>query len=177
MKTLKLAFAIVACAVLTQLHIIGQPVQTDIVVTVDNYDYSSIAPGIGIVNGTYTYHFSYKLSKEGFIESIHWNARNFKLYNENGDKVIVIDSGHDSYGILWPWYNTPDAMNGYDPKIDYDCPEGWLTDFMPDPMPSEGVSVEMSLKILCKGEMFKMPFLSILHINANGVETVNVVKP
>ncbi|HBE43339.1 MAG TPA: hypothetical protein DDW27_19485 [Bacteroidales bacterium] len=155
----------------------GQPVHKDIVVTIDQLNYDYFAPGIGIVSGTYTYHFSYKLSKEGWLEAIHWNARDFKLYNEKGDKVIVTDSGHDTYGILWPWFNTPDLMNEYNPAIDYDCEEGWLDDLMPDPMPSEGVSVEMGCKVLCKGVMLKMSFMAIFHLNANGVESVDIMRP
>ena len=177
MKTLKFVLAMVAFAVFTHGTGMGQPVQSEIVVTLKQLDYSSSAPGIGIVSGTYTYHFSYKLSKDGFIEAIHWNARDFKLYNADGDKVIVIDSGHDTNGTLWAWYNTPNDMNGNIPEIVYGCEDGWLSGLMPDPMPSEGVAVEMGCKILCKGAMVKIPFLAIFQINANGVQTVNIIRP
>ncbi|HAM08918.1 MAG: hypothetical protein A2X05_08445 [Bacteroidetes bacterium GWE2_41_25] len=178
MKTMKLVFAIIVIAALPVSNaVLAQPVQTDIVVTVTDYDYSVVSPEIGVVNGTYTYHFSYKLSKEGYLESIHWNARDFNLVNSNGEKVIVVDSGHDTQGVLWIWFNTPDYMNGYYPGIQYSTDENWLTPFYPEQMPAEGVAVEMSCKILCKGAMFKMPILAILQINANGVVTVNVIKP
>lgn len=189
MKTLKFVAVILAIAAVSSIKVSGQPpVQNVLTVTVDNLDYTGVNPAIGIVSGTYEYHFSYKLSKEGFIEAIHWNARNFNLTNNHGNKVIIIDSGHDTNGDLWVWFNEPNNMNGNINEIVYDCDNGWLDDLMQVQRTdeegelgiyprTEGVAVEMSCKILCKGEMFKMPFLSILHINANGVETVNVVKP
>jgi hypothetical protein len=177
MPGFKSLILLAAMAVFICIKSWGQPVQNELTVTVTDYDYSIVNPEIGVVSGTYTYHFSYKLSNEGFIESIHWNARNFDLWNQDGDKVIVVDSGHDTYGVLTGWFNTPALYNGYDPRISYSCPDGWLSDYMPDPMPSEGVAVEMSCKILCKGNMFKIQFLAVFKINANGVQTVEMIKP
>ena len=187
MKTLKFVAVIFAIAAVSSIKVLGQPpVQNVLTVTLTNLDYTLGNPAIGIVSGTFEYHFSYKLSKEGYIEAIHWNARNFNLWNQDGKKVMVIDSGHDTNGDLWAWFNEPNDMNGNIDEIVYDCEDGWLDDLM-QVQPTgeevgiyprtEGVAVEMSVKILCKGEMIRFPFLSILHINANGVETVDVVKP
>ena len=178
MKTLRLVISIIVVAVIS-CNVIswGQPIQSDIIVTFTDYDYTAVAPGLGIVNGTYTYHFSYKLSKEGFIEAIHWNVTDFNITNQDGEKVKVVDSGHDTNGWLWAWFNIPNSLNEFNPGLTYSCTDGWLNELMPSPMPAEGVAVEMSCKVFCKGEMFRIPFLGILHINANGVETVNVIKP
>jgi hypothetical protein len=175
MKTVKLAFSIFVITVLTCNYSWGQPFQSDIVVTVTNYDYTVVDPGLGIVSGTYTYHFSYKLSPSVYIEAIHWNAKNFNLYNDKGEKIIVNDAGHDTYGVLWAWFNTPGLMNSYNQAIIYSCPDGWLNDLMPDPMPSEGVAIEMGCKIHCKSGMIRMLFKVILHINANGVVMADVI--
>jgi hypothetical protein len=48
---------------------------------------------------------------------------------------------------------------------------------MPPEMPEEGVSIEMACKLLCKGAMFRIPFKAVVHINANGVTTVETVGP
>ena len=178
MKTLRSAFSVIVIAAFT-CNIWGQKmVHEDILVTITNFDYSSLSPEIGIVSGTYAYHFAYKLNKAGVIESIHWSAHDFNLINDEGDKIIVVDAGHDSYGLLWSWFNTPDAMNGHiEEFIDYDCVEGRLDVYMPDPMPSEGTSIEMGCKVLCKGHMFRLQFMAQVHINANGVTTVETYRP
>ena len=122
-------------------------------------------------------------------KDIHWNVKDCNLYNKNG-KVSVIDTGHDNSGVLWAWYNEPNNMNGNIPEIVYDVPNGWLDDLMQVQWVSdgeggemrqypntEGVAVEMSGKILFRGAIVSFKFLSIFHINANGVTTVEVVKP
>jgi hypothetical protein len=107
-----------------------------------------------------------------------WNGRNFDLHNSDGEKLIVIDSGHDNLGVLWPWFNTPNALNdAIQPGIHYSVEDGWLDEYMPETMPSEGVAVEMSCKIKLKGLIYKMPFLAVFHMNANGVYTVEMIKP
>jgi hypothetical protein len=176
MKTLKLALTIIVIAAFTCNGWGQKTLHEEIVVTITNLDYSSLSPEIGIVSGTYVYHLAYKLNKAGFLESIHWNAHDFNLTNASGDKLVVTDAGHDNYGLLWVWFNTPDFMNGYIPEIDYDCPEGWLTPYIAE-MPAEGSSVEMGCKVICKGHIFKMPFMAQVHINANGVTTVETYRP
>lgn len=178
MKTLRFALLIFAVAAFTcSSKAWGQKVVHEII-TVHIYamDYDVICPGIGTVSGTYKYHFLYKLNKAGFIESIHWNAYDFDLSNGEG-KIIVCDAGHDNYGVLWTWFNTPDYMNGYSPYIDYDCVEGRLDPLIGPNYLDEGVAIEIGCKILYKGLMLKLPFMALLHINANGVTTVDVVRP
>ena len=176
MRTIKI-FAILFFTVIC-VKGFGQMFQNVITVTITDYDYTVLDPAFGKVSGTYEYHFMYRLSKDGYLESIHWNGRNFNLRNDAGEKIIVIDSGHDNLGVLWPWFNTPNAINdAIQPGIHYSVEDGWLDEYMPDPMPSEGVAVEMSCKIKLKGLIFKMPFLAIFHINANGVYTVEMIKP
>ena len=184
MKTLRLLFCAAVALLTCNSYGIGRPFQTDIVVTITNVDYSFISPEIGILSGTYTYHFSYQLSKDGYIESIHWNVTDFNLHNQNGEKAIIVDSGHDSNGDLWAWYNEPNNMNGNPSNMVYSCDNGWLDDLMQVQRGdetiyprTEGVAVEMSCRLLVKGKGFRVPFLSVLQINANGVTTVDVVKP
>jgi hypothetical protein len=132
--------------------------------------------GVGYVTGTYKYHFTLHLSKDGYIQSIHWNATDFNLRNEAGNWVKIIDSGHDSYGFIWDFWNNKDAYNaGF--NISYDIPDGWLSEWMPEEMPDEGTFVDMSCKILCKGKIIDWSFMVQLHMNANGEITADVVKP
>ena len=175
---MKIALSVIAFAVMTGTISMAQPpVHNDIVVTITDYDYTIVNPDIGIVSGTYAYHLSYKLSKEGYLEGIHWNARDFNLWNDKGEKVLVIDSGHDTYGFVWCWFNTPALMNEYNPGIIYSCPDGWMDPFMAPEMPEEGVTVEMSCKIMVKGSKFTIPLLALFHMNAKGVYTVEMIKP
>ena len=174
MKTLKLTTAIIVIAFFTCGNILGQMIQDETVATFDKVDFG---PGIGIVSGTYTYHFVFHLSKEGFIESIHWNASDFNLYNDNGDKVKVIDSGHDSKGDgwdMWNYINTWNVNNGF--TITYNVTDGWLDGIMPTEKPDEGTFIAMSFKILVKGKMIKFGSLALLHLNAKGEPIVDVIK-
>jgi hypothetical protein len=114
-----------------------------------------------------------------FIESFHWNVKNCNLHNENGDKVISVDSGHDSYGLIWTFFNAPNTGNGeYFPSINYDIEEGWLDEYMPELLPDEGTCISMAFKMLCKGVKWDLlAGMVILHKNAKGETTVDIVKP
>jgi hypothetical protein len=172
MKTLKFTLAIIVIAFLTSSNVFSQVGKQDVVVTISGVDYG---PGIGTVYGTYTYHFVWQLSDEGFIECLHWNARNFDLYNASGDKVKIVDSGHDTYGVIWDFYNNPAFYNtGW--NIEYSVPDGWLNDIMPSQMPAEGAFINMSLKLFCKGTMLKWGSMVVFHLNANGDITVDFAK-
>ena len=174
MKTLRLALSIIVIASLTCSTGFSQTFQKDVVVTLNGMDYGE---GIGVVYGTYTYHFICHLSDEGFLERLHWNAKNFDLYNENGDKVKVIDSGSDTYGIIWDFINMPDFYNGYSPLISYSVPDGWLDDIMPPEIPAVGTFINMSCKIMCEGTISNWGSMVVVQINANGEITVTHVKP
>lgn len=177
MKTLKLAFTIIAFVFLACNYGQGQPVSSTITVTIDPLYYG---PGIGTVYGTYTYHFSYKLDKEGNLKGIQWNVIKSDLKNTEGDNVIMVDSGHDTKGDLWIWFNYPNYLNHdvYEcPEINYSVEDGWLDYLYPVELPKDGVAVEMSCKVLCKGQMFKLQYLAVFHLNANGVAKVDLVKP
>ncbi len=156
----------------------GQTVQNVLTMTITNYDYSVISPVIGIVSGTCDMHFTYRLSKEGFIESIHWNAGNCNLYNSEGIEIKILDSGNDNLGVYWEFFNTPNASNdAIQPGISYNVPDGWLDAYLPEQMPLEGVYVENLFTFKCKGFMVKLPLKVVLHMNANGIYTVDMVKP
>ncbi len=172
MKTLKLSLAIIVIVMLTITNSQGQIFKAQSIVTIDHLDYG---PPIGEVYGTYTYSFTFKLSESGLIEGLHWNVVQCDLQNENGDKVKVIDSGLDTKGIIWSFFNYPNASNtGY--PITYNVTDGWLNDIMPTEMPVEGSFVNMSLKLICKGKMFKWYGLLQFHLNANGELTAEVTK-
>ena len=79
MKHLKISFLVFCIAFFTCNISISQPIHKTLVCTIDAFDYGG---EIGVVSGTYTYHFMYKLNKDGFIESIHWNVINCNLSNK-----------------------------------------------------------------------------------------------
>ena len=175
MKTMKFLLLIVLLAAMTSINSFGQIIRQESVVTL-------IEPGInygdpiGTVTGTYKYYYTIKLSKEGFIESMHWHAGDWNLVNENGDKIKIIDSGHDNYGAFWDFWNNKDFYNtGW--NITYDIPDGWLNEWWPALMPLEGTMVAMSTKISCNGKMLDWSYMVQFHVNANGEITANVVKP
>jgi hypothetical protein len=134
-------------------------------------------PGIGSVSGTFTYQYSLNLSKEGYIENIHWVVQDLNLYNESGDKIIYIDSGHDSFGILWNFWNNANSYN--DPALThYYREDGWLDAMIPAEMPLEGSLVSLSFKAMCKEKKYTFyASMAQLHMNVNGAITANVVKP
>ena len=173
MKFLKISLLIFAILVCSKGF--GQPIKLETEVTWEDY---YVSPEVGTITGTYVYNIIVRISKEGLIESIHWNVKNCNLHNENGDKVISVDSGHDSYGLIWQFFNTPNTMNNT-PLIHYDIDEGWLDDYMPASLPlEEGTMVDLSFKMACKGEKFDLlAGMLILHRNAKGDITANVVKP
>ncbi len=174
MKTLKLTLMIIAVAVLSGSMLQGQrTLSQDVVVNI--YDGIDYGPEIGTLSGTYCHHFVFKLSKDGMLESVHWNTKDFDVHNEFGDKARLIDTGHDNLGIIWDFWNNPAYYNEGWP-IDYDQPDGWLDDIMPGEMPAEGAFINMSLKVLCTGNMLKWGSMAVLHLNANGEPTVDIFR-
>jgi hypothetical protein len=177
MKTLKFTLLFIVIAFLTCGSISGQTWRVDVVVTFDEYDYTPYTPVLGIVSGSYTYSYTIKLSEAGSIESIHWVAKDCTLKNQNGDKIIVVDTGHDNLGVLWDFWNNPNVINN-DPKLQYDVKDGWLDPYMPESMPIEGTMVNMSFKMMIKGQKFNiLAGMVQLHRNAKGVITADVVNP
>ena len=178
MKTMKLSLFIAALALFTFSNSLGQQIiHTEATCNFDNYD---MGDPIGIVNGYLVYHFTIRLSKQtGKIESIHWVAKDCNVVNENGDAVRSIDSGHDTQGFGWDFWNRPNYWNEvlYSPNCTYSVEDGWLNDIMPGELPEEGTFIGMSFKIICKGYVGKFSSMAQLHINANGVVTAYVVKP
>lgn len=178
MKTLKLVLAVLAIASITNSNLFGQVWHADVVVNFYGYDYTSVAPFLGVVSGSYTYSYAIKLNKDGKIESVHWVVKDCNLYNQNDDKIICIDTGHDNLGLIWEFWNRPDEGNGFDPRIIYDNQDGWLDDYLPDEFPIEGAMVDMSFKMMVKGQKYVF-FASMvqLHRNAKGVITAEVIRP
>jgi hypothetical protein len=175
MKTLRLTFTVIVFMLLTCPDGWGQTMKQDVLVTMDGYDYG---PGIGTVSGTYVYRFTIKLSEEGKIESIHWVVQDCKLHNEFGDKIVCVDTGHDTFRWLWDFWNKPFEGNGYDPRIIYSVNDGWLDGLLPEGTPLEGTCSNLSFKVLYRGT--KYTFFAVLvqvHMNANGVITADVMKP
>ena len=172
MKKLKMASLLIVIALLTCSYSWGQQIRTQSVVTISGMNYG---PGIGEVWGTYTYKILIKLSDEGYVESLHWSIVDCNLSNTDGDKVVVTGSGNDDLGTMWGFLNYPNASNaGF--NISYDLVDGWMNDFIPAEMPSEGHFVMMGCKVQCKGTMYYVSSMVQVHINANGELTSYVVK-
>jgi hypothetical protein len=173
MKTLKLTLLIFAIAVMTCNNGYGQTVQSELFGVIDGM---YVNEEIGNVYGTFTIHFTIKLSKQGYIENIHWNIPHYDLQNDGQEKVRIIDSGHDNGGFGWDFFNNLNAANeGY--NLYYtNVTDGWLTPYMPSQMPSEGVYIEMSFAFAVKGKPYKLGSLILVHMNANGDITVDTVK-
>lgn len=177
MKTLRLTFAVLVFVLITCTNILAQVWHVDVVVTFNDFDYFSFTPVLGIVSGSYTYSYTIKLSDEGKIESVHWVVKNCDLHNQYGDKIICIDTGHDNLAYAWDFWNKPDYYNGYDPGIQYDSEDGWLDGYMPASMPIEGSIVNMSFKMMIKGQKYDaFAGMVQLHRNAKDVITAEVLK-
>ena len=178
MKKLKLTIALVVLTFLTCANSVGQVWHVDVVVTFDEFDYAPYTPVLGIVSGTYTYSYAIKLNAEGKIESIHWVVKDCNLYNQDGERIICIDTGHDNMGFIWDFWNKPDFYNGNIPELQYSSADGWLDDYMPASLPIEGTAIGMAFKMIIKGKKYDLLACMVqLHMNANGVITANVVKP
>jgi hypothetical protein len=179
MKTLRLALSFIILVVFSCSNSLGQRIiRTEMVNHLDNYFFD----GIGYISGTATYHLTIQLSKEtGKIQKIHWVLGDCSLANENGEKVRIIDSGHDTYGTLWGFFNKPNyycAEIWGSPELTYpDVEDGWLDGIMPAENPIEGTFVSMSFKYIFKGHPFSLSALVQIHINANGDVTAEVIKP
>jgi len=177
MKTLKQIAAVFVIAFITCANSRGQVWHVDVVVTFDELDYSNLTPVLGTVSGTYTYSYAIKLNDEGKIESIHWVAKDCNLHNQDGEKIICIDTGHDNLGMIWDFWNKPDYYNGNDPSIQYDSEDGWLDGYIPASMPIEGAIVNMSFKMMIKGQKYNaFAGMVQLHRNAKDVITAEVLK-
>jgi hypothetical protein len=180
MKTIKFTLAIIVIAFFTCGNTLGQVWHVDVVVSFDEFDLTPFCPDcseIGAITGTYTYRYGFKLSEAGKIESLHWVIQDCDMHNQNGDKIICIDNGHDNFGFVWDFFNRPDYYNA-DSRIQYSSEEGWLNDLMPTEMPIEGTFIGMSFRTLFKGKKYDLLAGMVqYHMNANGVVTANVVKP
>jgi len=92
----------------------------------------------------------------------------------SGQKARIVDTGNDSFGDGWYMWNNINALNGiYAEYCIYPFEDGWLDEFFPALWPVEGVTVNMSAKLIVKNQMLKMGWKHIVHMNANGVITVD----
>jgi hypothetical protein len=177
MKTLKFFISAIAIIAITCGYCSAQTIHKEATCHFDDYD---AGPPIGVINGTVTYHFIIRLSKEtGKIENLHWVAKECSITDEYGKAVKSIDAGHDGTGELWDFFNNPNYWNEFygTPSITYpEITDGWWDDYMPSSLPDEGTFVSMAFKLLCKGKMIKMYCLAQLHVNANDDVTVNFIK-
>jgi hypothetical protein len=172
MRTLRFLTLLAALLVLTCGRSNAQVMHYDIRVSITGIDFG---PGIGTVFGTYVYRYGIKLSSEGYIERMHWNVLDSDLHNDLGEKVNIVDSGMDNLGAFWQIWNYINAWNeGW--NIHYDLEDGWLNDYMPPEMPSEGSFVNLSCKISCKGTVLKMPLKLVIHPNNSGSIEATVIE-
>lgn len=176
MKTIKLSFLFIVFVLLTcNISRAQRTVHQELVGTIPGYDFG---PEIGIISGTITYHFMYKISKDGYIENIHYNLTDVALVNDRGETVRLTDTGNDNYNYMgnWQFFNTINGSN--QGAVTYNVSDGWLDSVMPpsDQMPTEGRYNELSWKFWIKGKQLRLGALVLFHMNANGDITVNVVK-
>ena len=173
MRTLKFIFLIFAWVSLSCNGSWAQrTIHQDAVVTFE--DCPSPVENV-LITGSYSYHFVIKLNKEGFIERVHWNTTGCEAFDQYGNKVKIIDTGSDTYGVMWGFFNYPNASNeGY--PIEYSVPDGWMNDYMPADLPEEGSFVNMSLKFIVNGEVYHFGALIKFRINPNGEITTDLVK-
>lgn len=172
MKTLKCLLPILVITFFVNSNLYGQTYHQQVVVHINGIDYGE---PIGVVWGTYTYQYSFRLDESGKLINMHWNVIDNDLLNDSGDKVRVIDSGHDTFGAMWYLWNNIGAWNG-DAPIEYEVEDGWLDEIMPDPLPLEGTVAKMSTKVMCKGTTYSLAGLLQIHMNANGDITAEVRK-
>jgi hypothetical protein len=72
------------------------------------------------------------------------------------------------------YINIRNFENGF--TITYNLTDGRLDGIMPVEKPLEGTFTAMSFKILVKGTMIKFGSLAILHLDAKGEPTVDIIK-
>ena len=106
------------------------------------------------------------------MDNFHWNVKHYDIWDtETGDRYIMVDTGNDNYGILWVFFNYIKSITG----INYNVEDEWLP--MPEVLPDEGTTNSMSFKFIAPhGEVLKMSAMWQVHINANGVPTVDFYK-
>jgi len=157
MKTLKLTLMIVA--------IIFFAVTGRIYSQTYHAEYHSVLDGvIGTcierpISGEYTYQINYHLDpKSGAVDNVHWNVLHANVYDtETGEKLVLIETGHDIIGVNWDFWNW--ASGGVMPT-----PFQWQ---------GEGVVVEATFKFIAKGgEKFGFTERIIVHRNAADEITV-----
>lgn len=180
MKTMKLVLSIIVIAFLSCKVSWGQKVihvETNATLFVTNDVYGVFYEGIGNVTGTYTYKITIKLSRDGYIESLHWNVVDYDLQTETGEKVIFTSTGSDNLGtFIWDFLNYPNYSNSGSNLV-YDVTDGWLTDMMPPERPDEGHLVMMNSKMQCQGtKAYIFNEIIQIHRNAAGEITGQIVK-
>ena len=119
--------------------------------------------------GEITYHLTYHLDKNGYVDRMHANIHKADLWDADGIKYIYIDTGNDNLGVSWGWWNNPD--NG---GFDYDLPPNSIP---VGTLPTEGCNIWATFKLISKGgEKYTIHSVAQVHINANAVTTVNFIK-
>lgn len=118
-----------------------------------------------LIKGFYTYHLTIHVDKQtGFIDFVHNNVVRYDLIDVvTGEKLILIDTAHDTYNTngnfyFWNWITGANLPIG-----------DW---------PVEGTLVWASFKWISRGGMkVTMREVLQLHMDANGVMRVEKDKP
>ena len=129
------------------------------------------------LSGSWTYHVTYHVDKKtGEIDNLHWNVKHCDLWDLDGNKYKAIDSGNDNLGAWWDFFNNINFYNELEESgIVWDEDDGWLDPYWPADMPVEGSFTNM-FKFVGNGHKVSMHFVTQLHMNANGVITVDIVN-
>lgn len=114
-----------------------------------------------VLFGEWTYHFTYHVNKKtGAIESVHANVKNARLFDSEGNKYVMIDTGNDKLGIYWDYFNNINAMNE-DYEIYYDIEDGFMGELPGEgEWPEKGMFAPGVIKFIGNGE--KVTFRSYL---------------
>lgn len=168
MKLLKFGFAIIFIAFVVNVNNLNaQTIQNELRSSFTNVPAFCLNRPI---SGEFVYHVTYHLdSKTGKVDHLKWNTAKSDIWDaETGEKYKLIDNGSDSQGLYWDYWNN---INNYTDNK-YNVENGWLP--LPDEMPVEGSFIGMSFKFIGKGgNVFGWTSMWQLHINANGVVTVD----
>ncbi len=128
------------------------------------------------ISGYFTYHLTYHLGKDGKLEWLHWNLRDYYLVNDvTGEEYKDFDTGHSSinYGT-WDFWNSLNLSNT-GANITYDIPDGYFD--LPEVEPDEGtfISAKFQVKSKTYGLIYLNSYAKVqLHRNAKGELTAEL---
>jgi len=122
------------------------------------------------ISGEWTYHATYHFNKKtGMMSNLHWNIQQSDIWDSEGNRYQVMDTGNDNIGGLWDLLNSLNAYNAaYGADVVYVPGDGWLPVPDMEDRPEEGHLVGATFKYIGNGHKFTMRMTWHLHMNAHG---------